>query len=246
MKPGTFETLPMTYARTAGFLYLVIAVFGAFSIAYVPFVIVASGDAATTAHNLLAHQGLFRMGIAADVVVILCEVVLTAMLYIIFKPVSPTLSLMAAFARLSMIIVMGVNVLINIMPLVLLHMFPADQVQATILTLFEAHGYGVYVWQLFFGLHLITLGYLVIKSDLAPHFLGWMMAIGSLGYLTEGLAKITFTENGILSIVTIGFLIIVTIGELSFAFWLLIKGLRPPSATPSDGAGLIGPDPKRQ
>ena len=84
-----------SYARTAGLLYLVIAVFGAFAIGYVPSVIIEAGDAATTAGNLLANKTLFNMGIFGNIVVLLVEIILTVMLYIMFKPVSPSLSLIA-------------------------------------------------------------------------------------------------------------------------------------------------------
>jgi hypothetical protein len=153
------------YAKTAGALYLVIAVFSAFSVGYVPSVIVAAGDAATTAANLLTHQGLFGLGVSADVVVMFTEIALTVMLFILFRPVSLTLSLIAMVSRLMVIGVMAVNLLINILPLLLLS--GADhrtglapgQLQATALVLVEAHQYGVYVWDMFFGFHLFVLGY---------------------------------------------------------------------------------------
>ena len=70
MTPSTLAIPLKTYARTAGLLYLIIAVFGAFAIAYVPSVIVVAGEAAATAANLMANQALFGMGVFADVVVI--------------------------------------------------------------------------------------------------------------------------------------------------------------------------------
>jgi hypothetical protein len=86
------------YARIAGALYLVIAVFGAFAIGYVPSIIVAAGNPATTASNLMANQGLFGLGVFADVVVMLTEIVLSVMLFVLFKPTSPTLDGRACFA----------------------------------------------------------------------------------------------------------------------------------------------------
>lgn len=224
-----------SYARTAGLLYLIIAAFGAFSIAYVPSVIIEAGDAATTANNLLANKALFNMGIFGDVVVLLVEVVLTVMLYVMFKPVNHTLSLIAAWSRLAMVLVMAINLLLNIMPVFLLSgtaylsAFEPAQLQATALIFFEAHGYGIYIWQIFFGPHLLALGYMIIKSDLFPRVLGWMMLIGSFGYTIQALEKLMHIENAALSIVVIGLLTIVTIGELSFAFWLLIKGINLPA-----------------
>lgn len=226
----TFETSPKSYARTAGILYLVIAVFGGFSIGYVPSVIIAAGDAAATASNIAANGLLYRAGIFGDVVVLLTEVVLTVMLYIMFKPLSPTLSTIAAWSRMAMVMVMAINLLLSILPLFLLgdteflDVFTTEQRQASVLALFQAHGLGIFIWQLFFGLHLLALGYMVIKSDLFPRLLGWMMLVGSFGYSVQGLVKVLHVENAALSVIIIGLLTVVTLGELAFAFWLLLKG----------------------
>ena len=231
MNMHSLEIQPKSYARIAGLLYLVIAVFGAFAIGYVPSVIVEAGDAVATAENLLANMGQFQMGIFGDVVVLLTEVVLTTMLYVMFKPVSNTLSLIAAWSRMAMVLAMAINLLINIMPVVLLSgseylgAFEPAELQAAAMLFFEAHELGIYIWQLFFGMHLVALGYMIIKSDLFPRILGWMMLIGSFGYSIQGLAKVMHIENAVLSYATIGLLTIVTIGELAFAFWLLIKGI---------------------
>lgn len=232
MTTQSLEIQPKSYARIAGVLYLVIAVFGMFAIGYVPSVIIEAGDAATTANNLLSNMALFNMGIFGDVVVLLVEVVLTVMLYIMFKPVSTTLSLVAAWSRMAMVMVMGINLLFNIMPVFLLSNadylsgFTTENLQATALIFFEAHQYGVYIWQLFFGLHLLALGYMIIKSNLFPRVLGWAMLVGSFGYSAQGLVEITHIDNAAISMAIIGLLTIVTIGELSFAFWLLIKGIK--------------------
>ncbi len=222
---------PRDYARIAGSLYLMIAVFGAFSIGYVPSVIVVAGDATTTASNLIAHQGLFGLGVFADVVVMLTEIVLTVMLFFLFKPVSPTLSLVAMVSRLAMVVVMAVNLLIYTLPMVLLRGadhragFDPETLRASALVLFEAHQYGIYIWDLLFGFHLGVLGYLVVRSGYFPKALGALMAIGSSGYLLQGLIKVTFVGNAAVPTLVVGLLVVATAGELGFAFWLLIKGL---------------------
>lgn len=221
---------PISFARVAGSLYLLIAVAGGFSIGYVPTVINVAGDAAATAENLLNNPGLFRLSVLADVILILAEIVLTAMLYVLFRPVDHTLSLVAAFARLAMIVVIGVNLLINLVPLLLLSSggmtaFDQQQVQTVALLVFDIHALGVYVWGILFSLHLFVIGILIIRSGIFPHVLGWMILVGSFGYLLEGVSKITGTGSAALSAMVIGLLTIVTIAELSFAFWLLIRGL---------------------
>ncbi len=221
-----------SYARTAGLLYLIIAVFGAFAIGYVPSIIIEAGDAATTANNLLANKALFNMGIFGDIVVLLVEVVLTVMLYVMFKPVSHTLSLIAAWSRLAMVLVMAINLLLNIMPVVLLSgaeylsAFETPQLQSLAFVFFEAHALGIYVWQLFFTMHLIALGTLIIKSDLLPRILGWMIIVGSFGYFIQAITHLMHIENAAITMIYIGLLVVVTIGELAIAFWLLIKGTK--------------------
>ena len=221
---------PRNYARTAGVLYLIIAIFGGFAIGYVPSVIVVAGDAAATAANLLANRALFGLGVLADVVVMLTEIALSVMLFVLFKPVSPTLSLVAMVSRLTMVAVMAVNLLIHIMPMVLLRgsgylgIFAPEQLQATALIFIEAHGYGVYVWDMFFGCHLAVLGYLIFRSGYFPRLLGVAMMIGSPGYFLDGLVKVTFVSDPALAVMIVGLLVLASISELAFAFWLLIKG----------------------
>lgn len=242
---------PLHYARLAGLLYLVIAVFGAFSIGYVPSVVVAAGDAATTAGNLLGNLGLFRMGIVADIVVMVAEVALTAMLYVMFKPVSPTLSKIAAYSRLSMVLIMAINLGVHITPVLLLSeasylsAFPADQLQAASMVLFDVHQFGIYIWQLFFALHLVALSYMIINSELFPRTLGWMMLVGSGGYFIQGAAAVSFTDNTIVSVLSIALLTLVTLGELGFAFWLTFKGVKvsPEEFNPLSTAALASSVP---
>ena len=220
------------YARTAGILYLIIAVCSAFAIAYVPSVIVVDGDAAATAANLMAHRALFGIGAFADVIVMVTEIALSVMLFVMFRPVSRTLSLIALVSRLTIVVVMAVNLLIHILPIVLLsgtgylHAFTPAQLQATALALFKAHQYGIYVWDMFFGFHLAVLGYLVVRSGQFPRLLGVAMLIGSLGYFFEGLIKVTFVDNAAAAMIVAGLLVVATIAELTFALWLLIKGAK--------------------
>lgn len=218
---------PATYARLAGMLYLAIAVIAAFSIGYVPSTLIVAGDAATTTANLMAQPGLFAMGLAGDVAIMLIEIALSVMLYMLLKPVSPTLALIAMIARLAEVMVMATNVLIHVMPMLLLSRLegaPDAALQDLVMLFMDAHAYGIFIWDIFFGFSLAVLGVLVIRSGYLPALLGGAMLVGSLGYMLEGLSKVTFVENDLLGMAIIGLLVIATIGELAFAFWLLIKG----------------------
>jgi len=54
--------------RFAGLLYVLISIVGFFGIGYVPGKIIVQGDAAATANNIAAHETLFRLGIASELV----------------------------------------------------------------------------------------------------------------------------------------------------------------------------------
>jgi len=92
------EASPRLKARIAGFFYLLNA--GTAFAFFVRGKLVVSGDAAATATNILAHERLFRMALAADLIGVASYVVVTALLYDLFKPVNRNLSLLAAFFSL--------------------------------------------------------------------------------------------------------------------------------------------------
>ena len=215
-------------ARMAGALYLLIALFGGFSIGYVPLQIVAD-DAATTSANLINNQGLFKLGVFADSAVILFELAITALIYHLFYQTGPKMAVVALIARAGMISVMGINILLWIMPYILLTKpsgLETAQLNAFVHFCVNGHAMGVFVWQLFFGVHLLALGWLILRSDAVPHLLGRGLFIGAFGYLIEGFVKLTFLDLALLNYTIVGLLIVVSISEISFGLWLLVRGGR--------------------
>lgn len=230
MTARTAETSPLVYARVAGFLLLLLVLLGPFSLIYVPSTLIVPGDATATADNIRASGWLFRLGIVSDSLIFLIEIVLTVLLYVLLRPVSRTLSLVAAFARLAMAVIQGINLLpYFVVALLLLSgagyltVFEPDQVDALALLFLNAHGYGAYIWQLFLGLHLFVLGYLVFKSGYFPRILGILVVVASLGYLIDGYGSILYPNYAEIFGVVVGVGAIV--GELPFFLWLLIKGV---------------------
>ena len=214
-------------ARIAGILTLLIVVFAPFSMIYVPTTLVVPGDAAETANNIMASEGLFRLGIASDSIVFLIEIVLTVLLYVLLKPVNKTLSLVAAFSRLAMAVIQGMNLLNHFIVLLLLSgagyltIFAPDQLQALVMLFLNAHESVVLIWGLFFGLHLLIFGYLVYKSGYLPKFLGILLLIVAFCYLIQDFGNMLFPQYKALftSMGSLAFL------EIAFPLWLLIKGV---------------------
>ena len=215
-------------ARIAGVLILLTAVLAPFSLIYVPSTLVVPGDAATTASNIVASEGLFRLGMVSDALVFLLEIAIVALLYVLLKPVNPTLSLVAAFSRLAMAVIQGINLLNYFFALLLLSgagylaVFSPDQLQALVLLFLNAHEQVALIWGLFFGLHLLVLGYLVFKSGYLPRILGGVLVVTSLCYLIQSFGNMLLPQYKEI-FTTIGFLAII---ELAFPSWLLIKGVK--------------------
>ena len=229
MSTRSAGTSPLVYARLAGLLVLVLVVISPFSLIYIPSTLVVPGDATATANNVMASDGLFRLGIISDAAIFLIEIVVTALLYVLLRPVSRTLSLAAAFARLAMAVIQGINLLPYFIALLLLSgagyltVFEPDQLNALVLLSLNAHENAVYIWQAFFGLSLFVLGYLIFESGYFPRILGILMVVGALGYLIDSFGNILLPSYG----EVFGLVVAVTaiIGELPFFLWLLIKGV---------------------
>lgn len=220
------NSIQMT-ARIAAILTLLIVVLAPFSMLYIPTTLIVPGDAASTANNIMASQGLFRVGMVTDSLVFLIEIALTVLLYVLVKPVNKTLSLVAAFSRLAMTVIQGINLLNHFIILLLLSgasyltIFAPDQLQALVMLFLNAHESAVLIWGLFFGLHLLVLGYLVYKSGYLPKVLGILLLIVALCYLIQDFGNMLFPEYKALftSIGSLAFL------EIAFPLWLLIKGV---------------------
>lgn len=221
------------YARTTGLFYISVAFIGPFSILYVPSQFGGAGDPATTLSNLVSQRGLFMAGTGGEALIMLIEVVLAAMLFYMFRPVNPTLSAIAALARFGEATVMGAMLLFSVAALGFADAATApagfDETQRAGMAalMLGAHDAGVWVWQLFFALHLALLGQLVAGSGRYPRLIGHAMTLGSVGYLLDTVSAFAFPQSAALAGVTAVFLAIVTLAEVSFALWLIFRGPRP-------------------
>ena len=120
MRSSPSDTSPRTTARIAGLLYLVITVAAPFGEVYVRGRLIVKGDAAATAANIGANESLYRLGGSADLVAFACDVAVALLLYELLKPVSRSLSLMAAFFRLMHAAIVAVATLAFFAPLLIL------------------------------------------------------------------------------------------------------------------------------
>jgi hypothetical protein len=231
------ETPPVTYARIAGAGYLVIIVSGIFAEFFVRQSLLVPGDAAATAGNILASASLYRWGMAGDLIMLLADVVVALALFFLFREVSKSLALLAAFLRLAQGAVLGANLLNVYVPLLLLGSggrylgaFDPEQLNALALLHLNAHAYGYAIGLVFFGVHCLVLGYLVLKSRYVPRILGALLLLAAFGYLIDSFAR-TLLSNYAAYENVLGMVVLIPafVGELAFALWLLIRGVTVPA-----------------
>jgi hypothetical protein len=225
----TTKTSPRAYARIVGVLYLVIFLLGPFAFFMGRTSVVVPGDPTATISNLMVSESMFRFSMVAETLIILIEIVVSAMLYMLLRPVNMPLSLASALARFAQSILQAVNLFTAVPALLLLSgasylaAFEPDQLNALVLLFMDVNAFVIIVWGLLFGFHLLLLGYLVYKSGFWPKVLGILLVIGSLGYLAQSYGHILFPQyDSILSTVVI---VVAVPGELAFTVWLLWKGI---------------------
>src|SRR6516225_9527988 len=107
-------------ARIAGLLYLVNGVTGFFSIIYVPGKLIVSGNAAATAHNILASERLFRLGIASEVICAVEFIYVVWFLYQLLRGPSKTHAYLMVIFGLAFVPIMCMNAVSNVVALALL------------------------------------------------------------------------------------------------------------------------------
>ncbi|MEJ2056012.1 MAG: DUF4386 domain-containing protein, partial [Calditrichaceae bacterium] len=81
----------------------------------------------------------------------------------------------------------------------------------------------------FFGLHLLLLGYLIFKSGYISKLIGILLIIAGMVYLTDSFANFMMTNYSDYKNIFMAVVVIPgVIGELSLTFWLLFKGKKIP------------------
>jgi hypothetical protein len=217
-------------ARVAGAIYLLLVVTAPFSLIYVPSTLIVHGNATATANNILAHETLFRLGIADELISSVIFIFLVMALYRLLSGVNKThASLMVALALVSATIEF-VNVLNNIAALTLfrgadfLAVLEKPQRDALAMLFLRLHFQGIVTNEIFWGLWLFPFGVLVMRSGFLPRILGAWLIVNCFGYLALSLTGLLLPQY---YDAVDKFSFPVLLGELAIMLWLLIKGAKP-------------------
>jgi hypothetical protein len=237
----TIDDSQRTAARVAGFAYLITFA----TVVYVNFGIhdrlIVENNAAETARNILAHERLYRIGIAGDLMYCVGGVVLLAALYVILKRVNRGLALLAAFWRfvwVLMWLVMTVNLFDALRLLsgaAYLRAFEAERLQALARLYLGTRFDYYYVGLLFGALASTVCGYLWFKSHYVPRSLAAFGMIASAFCVACTFVFYIFSNFD--KVVNLWwFDTPMAIFDIALSFWLLFKGLRPSGRPEPDKA----------
>ena len=213
------------YAKVAGVLLLISVVAGGFGEAYAPSKLIVAGDVAATVANLKRFEFIYRLGFAAFLIESFADITLALLFYVLLKPVSRELSLLAAFFGLMATALFAVAELFYLAPTLLLtggplNGFSTDQTGELILLSLRFYQFAAMIFSGYYGIAWIVRAYLMFRSGYLPKFLGVLMVIGGLGFLGRNFLMIL--APGYASPVL---LMLLFPGTLILMIWLLVKGV---------------------
>ena len=217
-------------ARIAGVLYLLLALVGPLRLMYIPSTLFVHGNASATANNITAHETLFRLGIVGDLFCGTIVIFVTLALYRLLKEVDQNLAVLVVIlggvlpAAIDFFIVLNdAAALILVRGADFLSVFDKPQRDALAMLFLRMHDQEVLAAEIFWGLWLFPLGFLVYKSRFLPRFLGAWLVVNGVAYLANSFTGLLLPryQN------TVGnFTFPVLTGEVAFVLWLLIRGAR--------------------
>ena len=215
--------MPRSKARIAGAFYLGTVITGLFAMIAGTKLVVQS-DAAATAANILSHKTLFQLGFTNSLLAGACYLVVTALFYQLFKPAGSSVSLTAALFSVVGVGMGAVSSFLQLAPLAILadtpylRVFNAQQLQSLSLLFLKLGTRASYISLMFFGFYCLLIGYLILKSNFLPRFVGVLMLIAGLGWMTfisPPLGSALFPYNVLPGLV----------GELALTISLLVMGV---------------------
>lgn len=219
------------HARTAGLLYLLVVLIAPYRLIYLPNSLFVEGDAAATLGHIAAHETLFRLGLATDLVCGTLQAFVVLALFRLLGEVDP-------WRGVAMLLLGGalvpalyfVNVLNDAAVLLLIHgadalaAFEPGQRTALAALFLRLHGQAIAIAELAWGLWLFPLALLVLRAGFLPRLFGYGLILNGLAYVTQSLAwaLLPAWQDTLSSV--LGPLQLV---EVLFMLWLLVLGARP-------------------
>lgn len=216
---------PRLLARIAGVFYLIITVSALFAYLYVRGQLIFPSDMARTATSILAHERLYRLGLSAAVIVVVCNLPLGMIFYELFKVVNQRLALQALLFIIASTTIEAINTLNYITPLFTFTLpeyraaFNPAELQALARGPIRLFGYTFSVSLTFFGVFCVLTGILIIRSKFLPRILGLLMIAAGVAYWMDSFRL--FLDLRPLPYI----LRVPLVAENALALWLVVFGV---------------------
>lgn len=212
-------------ARLTGLGYLIIFISGFFANFYTLEGMVADGNPQLTTENIVTQIGLFQLGVASFSLMILVDIVLAFPLYQLLKSAHKNLAKASSVIRVinGLVFILALANLFKIIPMAK----NGTAAASVVMILLEDFNTMWNVGLLFFGAHLLLLGWLTIRSVHFPKIIGALVLLAAAAYLLDSGAQLFLSNyaqyQSILEMLVVGGGVI---GEFSLTLWLLIKGIK--------------------
>ncbi len=213
-------------ARTTGLLYLAFFITGISGSLLVRGQLFAVDDAQGTLSNLMEHGSLARVGIILELGIVLSQALTAVWFYRLFRGVDTVAAgALAAFGMVNAVAILCSAALLATALDVAedASLAVTGGAAATVQLLYVASGHLWGVAGMFFGLWLIPMGWLALRSRWLPQALGWLLVVGGVGYLVSAFVSYAFPDaDPVAQLLTVP----ATIGEIWIMGYLIIVGIR--------------------
>ncbi|MDX1341628.1 MAG: DUF4386 domain-containing protein [Reinekea sp.] len=217
---------PNSIARRAGWLYLLLIPLGFFGLMYVPEVLLVADNPQATFANIQANEMGLRLSVLAAFSIQVIQIFIALALYDLFKHVDRTWSQIIVIFTLAAMPVALLNELSRVAVLYFIHdsaltaLFTTEQLQQAVLFLLDLNEDGIMIAHIFWGVWLLPMGVLILKSDFIPKIIGWMMVLAFFGYIADTVVWLLIPGE------TIDVALYTFYGEVILPLWLVIKGVK--------------------
>jgi hypothetical protein len=229
-------------ARTTGMLYLGFFITGILGSVVVRAQLFVADDPQGTLSNLTQHESLARIDIALELGIVLAQALTAVWFYRLFRRVDDyAAGSLAIFGMVNAVAILGSAALLATALEVAgdASLTVSGSAAATVQLLYVASGHLWGVTALFFGLWLIPMGWLVIRSRWLPRLLGLTLIVGGVCYLLSAFVTYLFPGGDVIAqLLTVP----ATLGEVWIMGYLIIVGVRDHAVPATVGGGPSVPE----
>lgn len=215
-------------ARVTGLLYLALGITGMIGFLLIRPQIFVEGDSAATLANLVGNDGLARLGLVAEMGIVVAQALAAIWFYKLFRSINHVAAwALAIFGILNAVAIMASAAFLGTAQTIAFDPGVAigGDAAGTVQLMYELSTNSWGVGALFFGLWLIPMGYVAATSGRMPVWLGRILIVGGVSYVLSAFAK--YGISGIDSWLVDSLAVPATIGEFWMIGYLLTVGIRP-------------------